>query len=229
MSIAPKSLTFSATMTGSVNHEALSLTGQGQIDPSLGLAEGRYTFRTLPKSFDPNLLTAFLITGYPDAAASIGNVANLFRDHSYGYRRTVTFREGGELRFRASCMLKGGHITSKLHLVGQVEVPELTSAEPLVESWEPNGPGGVLGHFTISWRRDDGSVVTADADSNYQIYDEDATQDGILHRFIQVRSAVDSNTLHQMQTAGLFSELPKSLWIPDDAKRQVVERDMASI
>ena len=119
MSIAPNSLTFSATMTGSVNHEALSLTGQGQIDPSLGLAEGRYTFRTLPKSFDPNLLTAFLITGYPDAAASIGNVANLFRDHSYGYRRTVTFREGGELRFRASCMLKGGHITSKLHLVGK--------------------------------------------------------------------------------------------------------------
>lgn len=222
-------LTFNVTLTGSVNHEALNLTGQGRIERSQGLTDGRYAFRALPKAFDPHLLSAFLITAYPNATASIGDTPNLFGDHSYGYRRTLRFREGGELRFRASCMRRGTHIESKFHLVGQVEVPALHSEEPFIETWEPNGPGGILGTFTISWRTDDGNVVTAEAETSYQIHESDATQDGILHRFILTRTAVDGNALHQVQTAGLFRDLPKSLWIPDPAKLRNLEEQLNTL
>jgi hypothetical protein len=79
------------------------------------------------------LFSAILITGYPNASASVEDTPNIFRDRSYDYRRLIKFRDGGELQFRARCTLEGDHITSRFHLRGAVHVPALVSIEPLIE------------------------------------------------------------------------------------------------
>jgi hypothetical protein len=166
----------------------------------------------LPVGFDPMLLSAFLITGYPNATSSIDGSPIIFRDHSYEYRRNLRFRDGGELNFRATCTLKDDHIHSRFHLSGHVHASGLQSVEPIVESWEAYGPGGIRGHFTIAWRTKTGLLLVADASTTYQI-ETDQVQDGMLHRFILMRTTIDGKRIHKVQTVGLFRELPKSLWV----------------
>ena len=222
-----RALSFSASLSGTVNGEAIALKGDGNIQRGLGLTVGTYNLERLPRGFQPPLLSSILITGYPNASASVEDTPNIFRDRSYDYRRNITFRDGGDLSLRARCVLEGDHITSRFYLTGHVEVPELAGVEPLLESWEPNGPGGIRGHFTIAWRLQNGrGLVTADAESTYQI-DTDEEQQGLLHRFVIMNSAVRGNTLRKTQTVGLFRELPKVLWLSGESDLQELESQLS--
>jgi hypothetical protein len=139
----------------------------------------------------------------------------------------IKFRDGGDLSFRARCSLIDDHITSRFHLTGHVMSSDLISTEPLIESWEPNGPGGIRGHFTMSWRRSDGQFMTADASTNYQI-DTTDEQTSILHRFINMKTVFNGNTLSKTQTVGLFSELPKNLWLANESDVKLLEEKLAT-
>ena len=213
-------LTFSAKVTGTLNGDAVQVNGIGHVDPSLGLTDGTYEFR-LPSDFDPLLLSAFLVCGYPNACATIEKTPNIFAGRSYEYRRTLKLRDGGEVSQRATIMVHEDRIESRMHLSGSAHVPKLTAVEPVVESWEPYGPGGIRGHFAIAWTTVKGFLVVGDAFSTYQV-DSTHEQSGLLHRFISMRTVLHATQprLREIQTEGLFSVLSPRLWIPDDKRRE---------
>jgi hypothetical protein len=217
-------MTFAATVTGQLNGELIHVTGAGTVEPALGLTDGTYDFR-LPADFDPLLLSAFLVCGYPNATACIDDTPNIFAGVSYQYRRTLKLREGGEITQRAAISVRENRIESRMHLTGSARVPKLTSIEPVVESWEPNGPGGIRGHFAIGWTTEKGFLVVGDAYTSYQI-DVTREQSGLLHRFIVMRTLLHAsrNRLREIQTEGLFSTLPFKLWIPDEKRREPFQK-----
>jgi hypothetical protein len=220
-----KQLPFIAKLTGTVNNQNISVTGAGRIDPAIGVTDGIYEF-SVPDGFDPMLLSAFLICGYPHATASIEGAPNIFRDKSYEYRRVLTIRDGGQLTQMATVSLSEDGIHSHFHLTGWIpKISELIGIEPVVESWEPNGPGGLRGHFVIAWKTESGRLVTGDAVSSYQI-GTDSEQKGLLHRLIFMRTLIDPKNpkLREIQTEGLFASLPMKLWIPDDSLRREFEK-----
>jgi hypothetical protein len=65
-----------------VNGFPIALSGDGNIERGLGLTLGSYTIEQIPKGFDPYIFSAILITGYPNASASVDNTPNIFRDRS---------------------------------------------------------------------------------------------------------------------------------------------------
>ena len=218
-----ENLSFKADLTGCINNQTFTVTGKGKVNGNIGLTDGIYEFSSLPKGFDPMLLSAFLVCGYPNAVASIDGTPNLFRGHSYEYRRSFKLRDGGELYCRTQIKLKGNSIKTKFHLTGWCNVPELVDMEPVVESWEPYGEGGLRGHFTISFKTKDGSLITGDTFTNYQI-DANKSQVGVLHRFIIMKTIIKGKSLREIQTEGLFHHLPKSLWIKDAKELKDIEK-----
>jgi hypothetical protein len=216
---------FSAKLGGSVNGETIHVTGKGHVDAALGVTDGTYDFR-VPADFDPMLLSAFLICGYPNATACMDKVTNVFAAKSYEYRRTLKLREGGEIQQRAAITYGKDGLESQFYLTGYARVPKLTGVEPVVESWEPNGPGGIRGHFAIAWTTEKGFLVVGDANSSYQI-DTTHEQAGLLHRFIIMRTLLHASMprLREVQTEGLFSILPFELWVPDEKRRETFQKE----
>lgn len=222
----PDKIEFSAHVNGILNGEPIRVDGAGHIDPSHGLTDGTYEYQ-VPESFDPMLLSAFLICGYPNAAGRIGEVPNIFAGRGYDYFRTLRLRDGmGEVHQRASIRVQGNRIESKMHLRGTARTPKLVGIEPVVESWEPDGPGGIRGHFAIGWRTDGGSYVMGDATSRYHIATADR-QPGVMHRFILMTTLMHDKLprLREVQTEGLFHTLPM-LWVPE-GRRAGFGRELA--
>lgn len=221
-------MSFRAKVTGTINGQAIAVEGEGIIDPSRGLTDGNYSIGKLPEGFDPLLLSAFLVCGYPHATGRIDEAANLFAEGSYEYRRVLKLRDGGEITQRTTIRVDGGNTESHMHLRGWANVPTLRQVEPVVESWEPDGPGGIRGHFTIGWTTPEGDLVTGDTFTSYQI---DSTKElpGVLHRFIYMKTLVDAGRgiLREVQTEGMCRSLPWNLWIEDDAARAALEQEFA--
>lgn len=220
-------LPFSATLTGQVNSDVIKVTGAGHIDPEIGLTDGTYEFQ-VPDDFDPMLLSAFLICGYPNATACVEDTSNIFAGASYEYRRTLKLRDGGEITQRATVLLREDGLSSRFHLTGSARVPKLTGVEPVVESWEPDGSGGIRGHFTIAWTTEKGFLVVGDAYTSYQI-NTTHEQSGLLHRFIVMQTLLHDSQprLREIQTEGLFSMLPFRTWIPNDERRNTLQQEFA--
>ncbi len=222
-------MSFRVNVTGMINGHPISVRGEGTIDPSRGLTDGDYLLGRLPHGFDPLLLSAFLVCGYPHATGKIDDVENLFAASSYEYRRTLRLRDGGEITQRTTIRVDGDDTESHMHLRGWANVPTLAQVEPVVESWEPDGPGGIRGHFTIGWATPEGETVTGDTYTTYQI-DTGKTLPGMLHRFIYMKTLVDASqgVLREVQTEGLCRSLPWDLWIRDSSAREDLETEFAN-
>jgi len=199
-------LTFSAGLSGKINHQRVALNGHGRIDHALGLTVGDYTLIRLPQGFHPFLLSACIITGYPNACTSGDGSKNLFQGHSYAYVRRLRFRTGEELLLNANCRIKGNLLESDFQVSGTSPVANVESLEPLVESWEPEGSGRIKGAFTAIWRKAEGGFVIADTLSNYYI-DTTLSQDGLLQRYVAVTSRIHDDRLMKRQECLLFKRI----------------------
>ena len=200
-------LKFTARLTGVVNGQPIKLYGTGRIVLSSGLTDGRYDLEEIPKRFRLPVLSTVLVTGYPNASFSQDRTPNIFSGRSYSYERSIAFREGGELKLHASCTIDADRLTSTFRLMGHAELPELEGIDPLVESWEPVGPGRIRGQFTAAWPTPVGPVVAADVSTDYRIETDDV-QAGLVHRFVTMSSHCSGSELRKVQHVRLFRRWP---------------------
>lgn len=176
------------------------------IDHEIGRTDGSYVITEAPPEFSPYLLGPMLITGYPNASRSLADTPNIFKARSYRYTRDIRFRTGHQFTLQADCALDGDALRSLFQVVGTVPHESLGPLEPLVERWEPNGPGKIRGSFTAAWRKSSGDFLTADVSTAYVI-DTDEVQQEILHRFVQMRTIVDGSKVEKVQDVVLFRDL----------------------
>jgi hypothetical protein len=189
-----------------VNRLGIHLNGSGTISHAIGQTVGNYDLLEMPAGVSPFILSACLITGYPNASASIGGCRNIFQGHTYSYNRTLRFRSGEVLVLDTNCKLDGNRLLSDFRLQGSSPLADVYSIDPLVESWEPAGPGRIRGHFTAAWRRKTGGLVVADAVTDYRI-DTSEEQQEFLHRYIAITSSVEGGHLFKKQDVRLFKQL----------------------
>jgi hypothetical protein len=196
-------------LNGQVNGQDVSATGRAVLQPDEGITTGRYVLGDLPRGLHPRLLGAILITGYPTASKALAGAQNPFRTTSYGYTRKLDFGSFGYLLLNAYCRKEPGAITSTFQLTGQVDVPELTAMEPLVETWIPNGLGRVHAHFTGSWRSDalSDTRVFAECITEYQLESGELLKNR-QHRFVTLHTTVDGKFMSKDQHVSLFLEFP---------------------
>lgn len=201
---------FTAELSGYINGQPIDLIGNGTIDPMLGVTSGKYTLRNLPDDFPPAILSACLITGYPNVCATKGDIDNPFGKHPYQYERTIRFRNGGKLHLRTECKYVNEKLESQFHLEGHITAPILDAVEPIMESWEPGQNAQVNGNFIIAWRCRDGSLFIAEANTKYTIF-ADVKISHLLHRYIAVTPRLENDCLFLYQDSELFFEKPLSV------------------
>lgn len=201
---------FLAELSGHVNGAPIQLSGSGIVDSVSGLTSGRYTLNRLPSDFDPRLLSACLITGYPNVcAARQDGVKNPFADHAYEYRRTITFNGHGELNLRTICEYSQNRLLSRFELTGKIITGKLCSVEPIVESWEPGCTATINGKFTIAWRDEAGQLLIGQAQTEY-IIKSDVVFDQLLHRYIRIKPELSDAQLTLHQKSELFHSIGTS-------------------
>jgi hypothetical protein len=195
-------LKYSAILEGSVNQAHIRLEGQGQIDERLGLTSGTYRLQAMPKDMNPILLTAVLITGYPNASAETNGVSNPFKGRSYSYDRQIEFSGGEILRLRTVCELDGVRLSSHFYLEGCTPGITVRSAEPLVESWTASGTG-ITGSFTIFWKTSSGAFATGQALSRYEV-DPIYALPPMMYRRIEITARAERERLWLRQKSRIF-------------------------
>lgn len=195
---------FIAELFGTINGQPIVLDGGGLVDSQSGVTSGRYELRHLPEDFDPRILSACLITGYPSVCASNGEVPNPFGDHPYSYRRKISFRNGGCLSLETACSYQDNRLISRFHIDGSVGTKPLRSVEPIIEIWEPSDQATIRGAFTIAWRELSGTLLIADASTEYLI-DGDVAFSQLMHRRISIKPDYRGTSLTLYQDSELLS------------------------
>jgi len=195
---------YTAVLRGIINDEPILVQGEGTIED--GLTIGKYDLIKIPDLFNPYILKAMLITGYPNACASLDDSINVFKGSSYTYQRKLVFNNGGVLQMTAVCNLTCDSLESIFTVKGILKCPELTSSEPIIETWEPIANNKLSGLFRITWKTKDGNFLSADAHS---IYSPRNSTDGqpLLHRYIEIQASIDNNVLSLRQDSKLFHSL----------------------
>jgi hypothetical protein len=190
---------FLADLRGRINGQAIQLSGSGKIVHENGVVHGTYILRKIPVPFDPAILSACLLTGYPNICATRNGVRNPFGNHPYEYTRQLSFRSGGELMLKTSCKHRGNMLISRFELEGHLDTPKLVAVEPITETWEANGRGAICGAFVVAWRTESGALFVADARSEYRILGTEDNQKKLFHRLINVHPTCDGIefSLHQ--------------------------------
>jgi hypothetical protein len=197
---------YTATLKGKINDQVIVVYGAGTINLSDGITEGEYEIGVSPEGFSPFFLTAVLITGYPNACASLDDSKNTFFGSAYHYRRALTFRRGGHLSMTAVCSPTGTGLDSHFTLLGEMATVEVDEVEPIVEVWEPLGLNEIAGQFNIAWKKHGKIVASANAESNY--YSRNSTQlMPMLHRYIAITSRIYRDGFTLRQKSLLFHRL----------------------
>lgn len=197
---------FVANLRGTLNRNPMMLTGDGSIDHEIGRTIGTYQLEEFPDGFSPYLLGPMMITGYPNASHSVDGAINIFKGRSYRYNRHVEFRSGEQFDLSVECGLQGGRMASAFDIVGEVPLEEASPLEPLVEMWEPDGPGRIHGFFRALWKCGNAGFIAANVDTHYEI-DTSAQQPEILHRFVRMHTTVEKLHVHKVQDVLLFRDL----------------------
>jgi hypothetical protein len=195
-------LDFQAIVTGTVNGAEVFVRGFGCIDEGLGFTDGTYDIRELPYFYAPGLLTACILTGYPNATASKAGQDNPFQGRSYEYQRALRFGSGEVLTYRAECSLAGNTLLSHFHLDGDVPVVQLPQrfSQEIEESWETDQVCRLRGRFDAKWDDGRGHHIVATATSDYQF---NLAQSVAVLRRLRLEAACSGDKFRLLQTSSL--------------------------
>jgi hypothetical protein len=189
-----------------INGASLDISGYSRGVPSSGeFLASVSTADPLPKSFDLSLLAFVLKTGSPSIALLVPGIENFFRKTGgvYTATRKLDLREHGHLTCDYRVERAGDTLASSFDLQGTVNVPELVSVEPTVETWIPNGPGRIAGNFVMSWLARDGSRVIGDGVTQYKLPTKSELS-SVHFRDIRIKTVVLGGTLNQYESIVLF-------------------------
>lgn len=197
-------LDFEAIVSGRVNGVQISVEGSGVIDEAQGATTGLYDIRGLPAFFAPGLLTACILTGYPNATATGAGQINPFQGRSYDYDRSLHFGFGERLVYTAACQLEAGRLLSHFRLEGEVPIVRLPRdfVQHIEERWWVDSGGRLAGEFTAPWQTEDASVLTAAAKSEYRLAVGSATR---AFRRLKLEASTDGNVFRLHQESRLIS------------------------
>jgi hypothetical protein len=176
--VIPATLEQRTVLHGSVNGESFKMRGGGMGAPHEGTVATDLVTNPGPVSFKMGLMAPCIIMGFPTFSKYPKGTHDLFKiSDGYEYERHLRFDNGGKLDTVSKVSYHGSkgeefrvqHVEGDFKVDGNVEAPELVSVEPLVETFEPAGPGRIKSTFRIVWRTADGGEFAAQAENEYRL------------------------------------------------------------
>jgi len=162
-----------------INNKQFRITGELELHEGEGfcIAEPTFDRNAMPKGFQPEVLSGFLITGYPSASRSIGKARNPFDDLKADFKTTREIDLGTYGQLKTSYYSKDRGTNKErvtFNVSGSVKLPKrITSIAPLSEVWRPGRrPNQFTGQMTFTWILEDGTTVHGSAKSRYNIQSE---------------------------------------------------------
>jgi hypothetical protein len=163
-------VSFSAHVELRLNKKTARMNGEGTVDLHKGTVSGKYLHDLNDPNVHPMVFQTVLITGYPSVCRAENNFTNPFQLGDYHYKRDVDFGPHGFLSYAARCWVtpngRDSHLNSEFKVQGELTLPELQSAVPLVEAWQPSAEG-IGSRFEITWPVAGGGGVTGRATTSY--------------------------------------------------------------
>ncbi len=176
--VIPPTLEQRTLLHGTVNGEKFKMRGGGMGAPHEGTVATDLATNPGPVGFKMGLMAPCIIMGFPTFSKYPPGTHDLFKkSDGYEYERHLRFESGGTLDTVSKVSYHGSrgdqfevqHVEGDFEVKGNVEAPELVSVDPLVETFEPAGPGQIKSTFRIVWRTNDGATFTAEADNVYRL------------------------------------------------------------
>jgi hypothetical protein len=160
----------------------------------------------LPDGFQISLLSYILLTGDPALSRNVGDAFNPFVETGGAYEavRRLDLGDRGHIVGDYRVEQDEHGLKSTFDLSGRVDVPPLVSVFPAIESWVPNGPGRISGHFTMTWLTEDGKYIKGEAETRYRLR-PDLVLPSVHYRDIRIVFDADNRKLDQHEQIVLFS------------------------
>ena len=176
--LIPDQLEQKTVLHGTVNGESFKMRGGGMGAPHEGTVATDLVTNPGPVGFKMGLMAPCIIMGFPTFSKYPPGTHDLFKiSDGYEYERHLRFESGGQLDTLSKVTYHGPkgdefhvqHVEGDFEVDGNVEAPELVSVDPLVELFEPDGPGQIKSTFRIVWRTKDGETFGANAENAYHL------------------------------------------------------------
>ena len=164
--------------------------------------------------FNLGILAYVLLTGQPSMSFVREGAINPFRETGGVYKAVRTLhlnRSCGSLRTVYSVNECPTGLMASFEIEGQLELPELSAIDSTVETWVPDGPGSVLGHFTMCWHAEDGTRIKGEAETHYRIPTNLALK-STQFREILIDFRADRKHLEQQERIVLFNDDLLKTW-----------------
>lgn len=164
--------------------------------------------------FNLGILAYVLLTGQPSMSFVREGAINPFRETGGVYKavRTLQLNKScGSLRTVYSVEKCPTGLMASFEIEGQLKLPDLSAIDSTVETWVPDGPGSLLGHFTMCWHAEDGSRIKGEAETHYQIPTTSALK-STQFREILIDFRADRKHLEQQERIVLFSDDLLKTW-----------------
>lgn len=191
---------------GEVNGQAIGFSGVSEGVPGSGSikAAGKTTL-PLPRNFVLPLLSYVLLTGQPIMSKATEGTENPFEASGgvYSARRTLNLGSRGSLDTDYNVRAEAHGLLASFHVKGKVDVPELSSIEPTIETWVPDGPGRIRGHFSMPWVGADSHRLVGEASTIYTL-PGGANLPHTQYRYIAIDVASSPTDLRQSERIVLF-------------------------
>lgn len=199
-----ENLSFEAIVSGRVNGAEVAVNGLGDISEADGLTVGRYDISKLPPFYAPGLLTACILTGYPNATATPSGQRNPFQGRSYDYRRSLRFSSGQVLTYTAEIRREPRRLLSHFRLDGSAPVVSLPDmfVQEIDERWSTDGDGQLRGAFSAPWLTEEGIELAACATSEYHVA---ALSEINAHRRLKLHAITSRSEFRLRQESRLVS------------------------
>jgi hypothetical protein len=194
-------------VNANVNGSLIRVIGNSHSNPSRGeLSADVHTQDNIPQGFTLCMLTHVLLTGCPSASRIIADAVNPFVETAGVYEATRRLNLGsrGELTTKYKVQRVDTGIKATFDMNGKVDLPQLVSVIPTIETWIPNGPGNILGHFTMVWKAQDGTYVKGEADTEYNLRSKKSLEE-VEYRNIEINFNCYGDRLKHDEQVSLFT------------------------
>lgn len=139
---------------------------------------------------------------------------NPFRETGRAYKAVRALRLNrscGSLRTVYTVEKCPTGLMATFDIEGKLKLPDICAIDSTVETWVPDGPGSVLGHFTMCWHAEDGSRIKGEAETHYQIPTISALK-STQFREILINFRADRKHLEQQERIVLFNDDLLKTW-----------------
>ena len=201
-------VSFTANVQLKLNGQTNKLNGNGTLEYPGGIVVGDYEAERNQEDIDLFLFKSVLITGYPSVCCVNPDITNPFQTGDYYYRREIDFGQYGQMSYTADCSHRKQNgkliLDSVFDVTGEVHVPELEKAYPVIETWVPDGET-IKASFLISWKqKDSDKYIIGRANTVYCIPKGTDNIPHTIHRAIRfVEAKKSAKSLHIVQESHL--------------------------